>query len=193
MNYRTLRTIHLLCGALAVPFLLMYGISAVQMAHNKWFVMKPAIAETNLTLPGGFTDGRAVARAVMDSRGIAGEINQVQQTPDGFNVRLVVPGTVHEIRYQSATGATRVRTSVAGFMGMMNRMHHAAGLWPSYLPLWLWGAAIGVVSLATLGLGATGIWMWWSRKKDRVVGMVLLSANLIFAIVIMALLRSNGP
>ena len=193
MNYRTLRTIHLLCGALAVPFLLMYGISAVQMAHNKWFVLKPAVTENDLTVRSGYTDGRELARAVMINLGIAGEINQVQQTADGFNVRLVVPGTVHEIRYQSATGSTRVRTSVAGFMGMMNRLHHAAGLWPSYLPLWLWGAAIGVVSLAILGLGATGIWMWWSRKKDRVVGVVLLSANLIFAIVVLALLRSNGP
>jgi hypothetical protein len=191
--YATLRTIHLLCGAFALPVLLMYALSAVQMAHSKWFVMKPAVTELDIPMQSGYSDGRLLARDVMARRNIHGEINSVQQTPGGFSVRIVVPGTVHEIRYDRATGATWVRTSVGGFMGMLNRLHHAAGLWPAYAPLKAWGILCGLVSLATVGLSATGIWMWWLRRQERRWGLILVAANLAFSISVLLMLRAAGP
>lgn len=191
--YPALRTVHLLCGVFSVPVLAMYGLSAVQMAHSRWFVLKPAVSEVDLPLERGYTDGRALARAVMARSGIRGEIRAIDATPGGFHVRIGVPGTEHEIRYERNTGAAHVRSSVAGFMGMLNRLHHAAGLWPQYAPLRWWGALCGVVSLATLGLGATGLWMWWIRGKERKWGLVLLAANTAFAIVVLAMMRSAGP
>jgi hypothetical protein len=191
--YRTLRTIHLLCGAFALPALLMYGASAVQMAHHRWFTMKPHVSDSDVVLRAGYDDGRAVAREVMASRDLRGDINLVKPTPTGFDIRLVVPGTVHEIRYDRASGVTRVRTSAAGFMGMLNRLHHAAGLWHEYAPLNVWGVLMGVVSVATLGLGVTGIWMWWLRRQERTLGIVLLAANLAFAVTVLTLIRRVGP
>ena len=35
--YKWIRNTHLLIGLFACLFLLMYGVSSVQMAHNKWF------------------------------------------------------------------------------------------------------------------------------------------------------------
>jgi hypothetical protein len=86
-----------------------------------------------------------------------------------------------------------VRTQVGGFMGMLNRLHHAAGLWHEYAPLKVWAVLVGLVSLATLGMAVTGLWMWWLRKQERRWVLILLGANLIFSIVVLALLRSNGP
>lgn len=187
--YAILRNIHLLCGTLALPALLMYAVSAVQMAHSKWFTMKPAITETTTQLQPGLTDGRRIAREVMGARHLRGQIASIQTQPSAISVRIVVPGTVHELTYSPATGAVRVRTSVAGFMGMLNRLHHAAGLWPDYLPLRLWGVLVAIVSIATLGLGATGIWMWWLRRKERKWGIILLTANLAFSIAILLTIR----
>jgi hypothetical protein len=191
--YPALRTVHLLCGVFSVPLLAMYGVSAVQMAHSRWFVLKPAVSEVDVALGQGLTDGRALARAVMERRGIRGEIRSIDATVGGFDVRIVVPGTEHAIRYERSTGRAHVRSSVAGFMGMLNRLHHAAGLWPQYVPLRWWGALCGVVSLATIGLGASGLWMWWVRRKERKWGLVLLAANAVFAIVVLGMLRSAGP
>lgn len=193
MKYKTPRTIHLLCGAFAVPALLMYGISAVQMAHSKWFSMKPAVMERDITMNPGYTDGRQLANDLMTQQPIRGEIETIKPTPSGFELRILVPATVHEIRYDAATGRTHIRTAVAGTMGMLNRLHHAAGLRHSYIPLQLWGVLVALVSLATLGLGATGIWMWWVRKQERTLGIILLSANLAFAVTILAMLRAAGP
>ena len=80
MKYTTLRTIHLLCGALALPVLLMYGISAVQMANSKWFDLKPAVRETVVEAATDYADGRLMAREVMAAQNLRGEINAVQTT-----------------------------------------------------------------------------------------------------------------
>ena len=191
--YATLRTIHLLCGAFSVPMLLMYAISAIQMAHSKWFVMKPVTTASQVLVPTAFTDGRLLARHIMASRNIRGQIMSVKATPAGFDVRITVPGTVHDIVYDRNARAATVRTSVAGFMGMLNRLHHAAGLWHDYFPLKLWAILVGAVSFATLGLATTGLWMWWLRKQERATGLLLLASNLAFSLVVLALLRSNGP
>jgi hypothetical protein len=191
--YPSLRTIHLLCGAFALPALLMYGLSAVQMAHSKWFSMKPAVAERSVSLQAGCADARQVASRLMASHDIRGEINSIEQTPGGFNIRVAVPGTVHEIHYDRATGAVRIRTSVAGFMGMLNRLHHAAGVPRDYLPMSLWGVLVAMVSAATLGLGVTGIWMWWMRRQERRWGLVLIVANVVFTLAMLTTMRMAGP
>lgn len=191
--YPNLRTIHLLCGAFSLPMLLMYAVSSVQMAHSSWFPAKPSVTEARLQMAPGYADGRRLAHEVMAARGISGEINAVQQTPAGLTVRVIVPGTAHEIRYDRATGSAVVRTNVAGFMGMLNRLHHAAGFRHQYMPLKVWAFLVGIVSFATIGLAATGLWMWWLRREERKPGLILLAANLAFSVVVLAMLRSHGP
>ena len=155
--YASLRTIHLLCGVFAAPALLMYGVSAVQMAHAHWFNMKPTVTEIEMPIPPGNNDGRQMAQEVMAGRGIHGEISSVRKTPAGFEIRVTVPGTVHKIRYDGGSGQVGLRTRVSGLLGMLNRLHHAAGLRHEYIPLQLWGFICALVSVATLGLGAAGI------------------------------------
>lgn len=191
--YRSVRTIHLICGAFALPALLMYSVSAVQMAHSRWFAMKPVVTESSVSIAPGYSDGRLVATHVMASRNIRGEINSIQRTPGGFNIRVVVPGTVHDIQYVRTTGRAQIRTSVAGFMGMLNRLHHAAGVRHEYSPLRIWGALVALVSLATIGLGATGIWMWWMRRQERRWGVILISANVVFTVAVLIAMRAAGP
>lgn len=192
--YKNIRTIHLLLASLSLPFLLMYGISAVQMAHGTWFTMKPSVRESQLALAAGLTDARAVARDVTaHAPAVRGELTNIRVDSAGVAFRLVLPGTVHEVRYNLATGDTRLKTSVAGVMGMLNRLHHAAGLWHEPATLKLWGIAVAVASAALLLLGATGIYMWFVRRSERVAGAVLLGVNLVIVVVLLGLMRSAGP
>jgi hypothetical protein len=192
--YSAIRNVHLFLASIALPFLLMYGLSAVQMSHNGWFDMKPSVREQTLALTPGQDDARAIAREVMEKTPAArGELQSIQQTPARTNLRIVVPGTVHEVRYARATGAATLRTSVAGVMGMLNRLHHAAGLEHEVIPLNVWGWAVAVVSLALVFVGATGVWMWFLRRTERVTGAVLLGINLLFALILIVLIRRGGP
>ena len=192
--YTTIRCIHLLLASFSLPFLVMYGVSAVQMSHNSWFQMKPTVQERDLPLAPGQTDGRAIARDVMDrERTIKGEISNVQTSAATVSMRIVVPGTVHEVKYNAASGIAHVKTSVAGVMGMLNRLHHWAGFYREPLSAKVWALAVAIVSTALLLVGATGIYMWFTRRPERRIGLALLTINVVFAVTIMVMLRRGGP
>jgi hypothetical protein len=72
--YRYLRNSHLFLGLFSCLFLLMYGVSSVQMSHSSWFNLRPTVTTTELTLAPNASDARAVARELMDGHGLRGEI-----------------------------------------------------------------------------------------------------------------------
>ena len=192
--YTAIRNVHLVLASFSLPFLLMYGVSAVQMSHNSWFKLRPAVQERQLALPPGLADARAVARAIMDREmSVRGELTNVQAVASGVNLRIVLPGTVHEIQYVRASGAAKLKTSVAGAMGMLNRLHHAAGFWHEPASMKAWAAAVAAVSLSLLLVGATGIYMWFTRRPERRIGLMLLGANLAIAVVMLTWMRVAGP
>jgi hypothetical protein len=192
--YTIVRNTHLVLASFSLPFLLMYGVSAVQMSHGSWFQMRPAVHERQLALTAGQADARAVAREIMDREpAVRGELNNIQVSARTIGLRVVLPGTVHEVQYDRASGAARLKTSVAGVMGMLNRLHHAAGLWHEPASLKAWAIAVAVVSASLLLVGATGIYMWFTRRPERRIGIVLLGANALFAIVMLTLMRAAGP
>jgi hypothetical protein len=192
--YKAIRNVHLLLASFSLPFLVMYGVSAVQMSHNGWFQMKPAVQERDLALAPAQTDARAIARDVMDrERSIKGEIANVQTNAAGVSLRIVVPGTVHEVKYSTASGNAHVKTSVAGVMGMLNRLHHWAGFYHEPVLMKVWASAVAIVSAALLIVGTTGIYMWFTRRPERRIGLVLLGVNVAFALAIIVLVRRSGP
>src|ERR1044071_2998384 len=97
--YRLLRDTHLLLGLFCCFFLLMYGVSSVQMAHNSWFNLRPRITETNLTLPSRISDARVIGRQLMDQFGLRGEIGQARVTPSLINFPMTRPGMVYQVEY----------------------------------------------------------------------------------------------
>ena len=54
-------------------------------------------------------------------------------------------------------------------------------------------ALVALVSMALLLLGISGIYMWFTRQAERRVGMALLAINLIVAVILIGLLRMQGP
>ncbi len=192
--YRAIRNIHLLAASLALPFLLMYGVSALQMGHSSWFDMKPRVEDRDVALAPGQDGAREVARQLTERDStVRGELTNVQSGPNGIAFRVVMPGTVHEVRYDPLSGNAHVRTSVAGFMGMLNRLHHAAGVGHGLVSLNVWGWGVAAVSVALLVLGVSGIYMWFTRRPERRIGFVLLAVNVAVALVLLGLIRTAGP
>jgi hypothetical protein len=192
--YRIIRNVHLLLASFSLPFLIMYGVSAIQMSHSAWFDMKPAVHERQLTLEPGQTDARIIAREIMDrERDVEGELSNVQTGESGVTLRIVVPGTVHEVRYDRTAGIARVKTSVGGVMVMLNRLHHWAGFWHEPVTMKWWAAAVAVVSTSLLLLGASGLYLWFTRRSERRLGIALLAVNLVVAVTLITMLRAAGP
>lgn len=181
--YLWLRNSHLAAGLFSVLFLLVYGVSAVQMAHHDWFKLKPTVTEERVSVrPELAENPRALARALMDERGLRGELGKIETTEQGFKFIISRPGTNYAIDYSRASGEAHVRTSVATFMGTLNRLHHAAGFWHPYPALQVWSGCVALVSLALLILGGTGIYLWFNLREERRVGIVLLALSLAYSL-----------
>ena len=189
--YRWFRNTHLVAGLLAVPFLLMYGLSAVQMSHGDWFSLKPMVTETTVAMASSpINDGRALARILMDQNQVRGEIRQVKATDSGFQLQIENLGTDYRVEYSSQTHQAVIQTSVAPFMGMMNRIHHLAGLHNASLILDVWGGWVVAASLCLFLLGLTGIYMWFRLYKERVIGSILLAVSLGYSLALILLIRT---
>lgn len=189
--YRWFRNTHLVAGLLAVPLLLMYGLSAVQMSHAGWFSLTPTLTETTLTIASSpVNDGRALARILMDQNQVRGEIRQVKATDSGFQLQIEHPGTVYRVDYSSQTHQAVIRTSVAPFMGMLNRIHHLAGLHNASFVLDVWGGWVVAASLCLFLLGLTGIYMWFCLYKERLIGSILLAVSLGYSLALILMIRA---
>lgn len=190
--YRYLRNTHLFLGLFSCLFLLMYGVSAVQMAHSRWFGLKPRTSEVSFSLAPGETNARAVARELMERHDLRGELGQVRSSPAGLNFRITRPGTIYEVDYAAATGRTAAKVNVASFMGMLNRIHHVHGVRHEYGLLNVWGYMVAVVSVMLLVIGATGVYLWFRIHKERTIGGVIFGAGLLFSLTLLVLVRTAG-
>ena len=188
--YRFFRNTHLVLGITAFLFVLMYGVSAVQMAHQSWFSMKPAVTETRVAIPAGVTDDpRAIAQE-LTHQSMRGELRDVEKTEAGYKFSVSRPGTVYEVAYSKMNREARVRVNTAGFMGMLNRIHHVGGVWHGYWLINVWGVCVGLVSASLILLGATGIYLWFKTHGERVVGVILLVINLGVCVTLLVLIRT---
>jgi hypothetical protein len=171
--YQKLRNVHLSTGLFCLAFLLMYGASAVQMAHRRWWPVRERVTEWSVRLPAGLADARVASRGLA----IRGELTAVRTSGGALYFRIVRPGTVNQVEYSAATGEAKVRTADSGFTGLLNRLHQAQGVWHEYPPLNRWSAVSGLVSLGLLLLGATGLYLWFRNHSERWIGAALLGAG----------------
>jgi len=130
--YRLLRNTHLLLGLFFCFFVLMFGLSSVQMSH-RWMKNEPV--ETNLTVsvdPQQAGTPRALAQLLMDKYGMRGGLNNVEESPEEMKFVIGRMGTVHEVRYKLGEAAAEVTKKLWPFIGIMVSMHHTFGLHKAY-------------------------------------------------------------
>ena len=169
---RAIRSLHLAAGLFVLPFLAVYFMSAVQMAHRTWWRPTQRVSEEGFRLPRGL-DGREVARRL----GIRGELSMVKLFPTGLTLTITQPGRIMRVDYSPSTGEAQLRTTSSGFLGMLAALHRSRSFGHGYLPADVWVAALALLSLTLLALGATGICLWLQSRKDRWIGFAALAAG----------------
>ena len=189
--YRYIRNTHLLLGLGVCLFLLMYGLSALQMAHPAWFDLKPAVTRERFLIAASEAgSARAVAEKLMHERGLRGDLTEVKQTEKGFRFRIVRPGENILVDYAREAGVANLERNALGLMAFLNRFHQAAGVRHSYRWLNVWGVLSAVVSVVLILISLTGIYLWFKWKQERVIGTILMALCLVFSVTLMALLRT---
>lgn len=184
--YKLIRNIHLLLGASAVLFILVYAVSAVQMAHQ--YAIRPQISDEDLALAPGL-EARPLAQMLMDEHGYRGDLNNVKTENGRLKLTILRPGTNYAVDYDPASGRARVERRELPLMGLLNRLHHLNGFEHTSRGMNAWGWILAWISVTLLLLGASGLYMWFRLYKERLIGSVLLALNLVVSIVLLIMLR----
>lgn len=184
--YRSIRNTHLILGLLASLMILVYAVSAVQMAHR--FAIKPHIAREDLTLARGL-GARSAAQQLMNERGYRGDLGNVASAAQQMRFSITRPGTAYAVTYDPASGRAHIERRELAFMGLLNRLHHLNGFEHSSAAMNAWGWVLAWISITLILLGATGVYMWFRIHNERRIGSILLAANLCVSAALLILLR----
>jgi len=184
--YRLIRNTHLLLGLFTALFVLMYAVSAVQMAHR--IKLAPAVTEVDIRAAAGL-EARPLALVLMNEHGCTGELGTVRTVPAGFAFAITSVGGSCNAAYDRASGVIHLRHSVSGVMGVLNRLHHLHGFTHERGVVNLWAWALAFISVTLLILGGTGVYMWFRLYKERMIGGILLAANLVVSLALLIALR----
>ena len=152
--YKLLRNSHLILGLLLFWVVLMYGVSAAQMAHR--IRIEPVVTERDVAAAAGL-DARPLAQELMEREGVGGEMSTATSRPGGYRFQLTRAGGNTVVSYERATGRTHLRETNTGMLGVLNRLHHFHGLRNQTGRRNAWGwlvlfASIGLLALAGLGM-----------------------------------------
>jgi hypothetical protein len=188
-TYTLLRTTHLLLGSFSALFLLMYGASGVQMTH-RWLDAGQTVVESDVAVSNGAAAGpRALAQMLMTEHRMVGQLASINQKPDGFSFQITRPGTTYQVAYTTGAASAHVKTSVTGWVAMLNGIHRVAGLKHDYVLLNVWAVFVGVVSAALLLLGLTGVYLWFQTQGERLIGGLIVGVGLAVGLSLMVLIR----
>ena len=189
--YRWMRNAHLILGLVALPMLLMYGISAIGMSHPAWFSGKRQVNEKVVQFypsPEKY-DGRALARELMQQFGLRGVLQTVEPTPHGYHLQIARVGTSCAIDYNQQTGEAKIRTTTLTFMGMLNRVHHIGTVRSPSQAVNALGVLVFFASVCLILLALSGIYLWFQFHRERVIGALLLALSLGYGLTFMILIR----
>jgi hypothetical protein len=181
--YKILRNTHLLLGLFLCCFVVMFGLSSLQIAHS-WMNNRSTDTESTFRVePSHAATPRALAQYLMDEHGMRGGLDEVKETADEVSFVIGRMGTVHEVHYARAGSEVHVKKSVRAFIGILLAMHRGGfGLDKPYGLHVFWGLLMFLTSAGLLILGATGIYMWFHIYKERLVGSILLLAGLAYGL-----------
>ncbi len=175
--YQKLRSLHLATALFSMIFLLAFEFSAVELAHRTWFSHPHhSTTETRQMAP-GITDARILAREWR------GELGDIENSPGFLKFRVMTSlGTSHEVAYSIATGVATIVTNTVVIGTQMAFVHVAHGIW---------AAVAGMVSIALLLLGISGIYLWFKNHKERWIGVALLVGGATFSIGLIVSMRQG--
>lgn len=192
MFYRWTRDLHLYSGLFISPFLLLFAASVFFLNHAKVAPDKWSSVETfqNVQIPDAIdrSQGKeaiARAQAILQQVGVTGEIGFtrfVRQTRH-FVFPVSKPGLEANVDVdldgRTATVSQRP-TSVWEAFAYLHKMpgpHNVAirGNWAG-TRAWRWLADATIYLI--LFVSMSGIYLWWTLRAERRIGMVLLSAGI---------------
>jgi hypothetical protein len=188
--YAVLRNVHLAAGLFAAVFVVVYALSAAQMAYRLAPAGERGDSRRVVEIPAEVAlEARPLALWLMRRHGLHGNLVEVAERRGAATLRIARPGAVHRVEVDRGRRRATVVSERVGAVAMLQRLHESGGFGNDHWALDLWGGLLAAVSLALLTLAATGVTMWFLRHRRLRFGVPLFLGTLAAGAALLTLVR----
>lgn len=193
-----IRSLHLYFGLFISPFVLLFSISVLVLNHTAFFSrlrpvhnLEPEYRELGAF---DFTGSDSlIAKKLLDKVNLDGEVDWIVKTDTSFSFPLNKPGLTRSVSLNRLTGRVTVTGTEVGFFGAIQFLHlmpgqHNAGMRGNSVLIKLWRVMTDTLVYVVLFVSASGVFLWYYLRPERMLGVVSLSVGFVFLIVVAILL-----
>ncbi|MGH9341021.1 MAG: hypothetical protein ACRD1R_15835 [Acidobacteriota bacterium] len=189
--FRLFRNLHLALGLTFFLMALLFALSSLVIIYRPFLPETHQDDQRVVKIEGSrAATPRALALELMSNHGLSGELRQIEETPESIRFNIVRPGTRATITYDLASRQATIETRGFSFLETLVQLHVNHGFWHEFLPSNLWALLSLLVSAGLLLLGASGLYLWFRQRQERLIGGVLVAAGLIYALTALVLSRA---
>jgi hypothetical protein len=183
------RRLHLYLGLALLPWLFMYGVSAIPFAHNVYFNARDAATGlpewhlreervVELTVPDDAGELRAVGAQLLSAAAV--DVPNFNVSRPNRN-RLVVTGysfwNTSRLTYAIDTGMLTVEDRRFRWAVFFRGLHERSGFQREGVLQTSWSVILDLVCVAIVVWVASGLYMWWGLRGHRAWGLLALLAG----------------
>ena len=181
------RTLHLYLGLFLSPFVLIFALSAIVIAHAAmpWGGAKAPV-ETRIVAfqAPDIADNLAFGREVQKRLGIAGEIDYVGRREKGIVIPVRQPGLTRTIRLDTEAGTAAIETQKTGLWDGLVYLHkkpgpHNVAMQKNSWPMAVWAVLADATIYLLLFATVSGIYLWLLLKSERKAGLAFLGLGVL--------------
>jgi hypothetical protein len=179
--------LHLYGGLLCSSYLIIFGISSLNYNHNFGKPGNEKLAWERSLKVVDIGNDLAVADAVRDALGLVGwSLPWEMRRDDQGNLHFGVsrPGKHYAIHVFFDENQVKVEETRRGFWAIINSLHGNMGV-PASRFMNLWGAYTELCTWVVLFSAASGVYLWTRRRKERIVGWLLLVGGTVPSLLLM--------
>jgi hypothetical protein len=194
---RLVRHIHMFTGLFLAPWMLMYALSTLVMAHHKFIdsfypTKRPAMVterefDYSRSFPADSTREQ-IGEQILQDLGM----NGTHALSGGKNGEPLVIRRQHalairQVTFDASKHKILLQREEFRTPGFLERMHRRRG-YNSYSRENAWGFTVDLAVITMAFWSLSGVWLWWELKSTRTRGALSLAAGLILFGMFLALI-----
>lgn len=188
--FRLMRNIHLAIALTVIVMAMVFAASTIFFMYQSWFPDEITESERTVQVASDAAGTpRELAMELIRNHGLKGEVQNITETEDGYSFRVFRPGVEQAVAYSRTTGAATVKEKRWQAGQTLMQLHTMHGFFHESAAAWLWSAFSALTSLGMLFLGASGIYLWFVNRAERVIGGIILTVGLAYGLTMLILTR----
>jgi hypothetical protein len=179
------RRVHLFLGLFLLPWLFMYGISALPIAHASFFMPRDAAKNSrilraehtvDIAVPNDDAGLRVLGAALLDLAAVRRTSFDVyREASNRINVYAYSFWSWTEVNYYVDRRRMMVEDSRFRWDLFLTGMHARGGFQQEGVLPTAWSVVVDLVALAILLWIASGLYMWWDVRGHRRWGWLAIA------------------